>query len=445
MRTVLPLAVLLSLLIVAGFVIGCSSDADGAENGSSLVSGELPCDVSALLEEHCRGCHSSPPQFGAPMPLVTYGDLVRADHKGRVLDHVRMRMKDRSMPPPPSGRVAEEKIDLFERWVGGGAAPREPGAICGQGAAPTATTPRALACDADTHVGPAHPYAIKPDVPDEYVCYGFDVTRASKRHVIGLGPRVENASVVHHLLLFRSTEAVSPEPTPCKANPPLDWRLHGAWAPGGDAMMLPPQAGFPEEGISHWVMQVHYSNLGGLTGQVDASGYDLCTTDQLRRYDAGILATGTTDLLIPPRSATDTTCFYNWGAGATGDFRTEHPSIHVFGVMPHMHKLGTSMSVHRLAPGLPRRTLIDSKFEFGSQSTYQVDAVVGQLDQIQTRCSWKNSGDQPVSWGEETNAEMCFAFLSYYPAVQDPLWTWSVPAVSLGTTCYSEDNGSSAP
>lgn len=449
MRTDNPLSarlVLVMLLLVSGFIVACGNSDAGAADQSSLVVGELPCDVSALLVESCQGCHSSPPKFGAPMPLVTYADVMRAGANGRVVDHMRKRLADRSMPPASSSPVSQPKIDLFDRWVSEGAKPRAASEQCAVApAAPSTVVPKGLACTPDTHVGPARPYAIKADVPDEYVCYGFDIARQNKRHVIGLGPRVDNPNVVHHILLFRSPTAVAGEPAPCPSNPPLDWQLHAAWAPGGDAIMLPEEAGFPEEGVSHWAAQIHYSNLQRLSGQVDASGYDLCTTEQLRRHDAGILATGTMNLTIPPRSESSTTCHYNWGAGATGDFRTKHPDVKVFSVMPHMHKLGSAMAVHRLAPGLPRVTLVDSKFDFGAQSTYAVNVPVGGLDQITTRCTFKNSTDKTVQWGEDTSSEMCFAFLSYYPAVAaDPLWNWSVPSVSLGTTCYQEDASSKA-
>src|SRR5580692_10111133 len=40
----------------------------------------LPCDVDTVLVGHCQQCHSNPPQYGAPMPLVTYADLQAPSH-----------------------------------------------------------------------------------------------------------------------------------------------------------------------------------------------------------------------------------------------------------------------------------------------------------------------------------------------------------------------------
>jgi hypothetical protein len=235
---------------------------------------------------------------------------------------------------------------------------------------------------------------------------------------------------------------VSSEPAPCSGVPPLAWQLYAQWAPGGDAVELPAQAGFPMDGTTHWVVQVHYNNATALSGHADASGYDLCTTNELRPNDAAVMASGGFQFSIPPRAIDwDITCLYPWGAGALGDYASPHPDVHVFNVMPHMHKLGRSMDVYRLAPGIEQREPIalDDNFSFSSQSSYAADVDIHKGDVIQTRCGWSNPGDTPVGFGEHTSDEMCFAFLAYYPAIaNDAKWSWPVPAGSSATVCYDE-------
>ena len=67
-----------------------SKQGGGATGSSDVVSGGqkggttettatgLPCDVDAVLKTRCQTCHSSPAQFGASAPLVTYDDLQKA-------------------------------------------------------------------------------------------------------------------------------------------------------------------------------------------------------------------------------------------------------------------------------------------------------------------------------------------------------------------------------
>src|SRR5262245_48886263 len=38
----------------------------------------LPCNVSAILSQHCGNCHGAERNFGAPMSLVTWNDLHKA-------------------------------------------------------------------------------------------------------------------------------------------------------------------------------------------------------------------------------------------------------------------------------------------------------------------------------------------------------------------------------
>jgi hypothetical protein len=60
---------------------GASRGGSGGAGGNDAGGGPLPeprnipCALSTVLSERCVVCHDSPPQAGAPYPLVTYGDL----------------------------------------------------------------------------------------------------------------------------------------------------------------------------------------------------------------------------------------------------------------------------------------------------------------------------------------------------------------------------------
>jgi hypothetical protein len=56
-------------------VVDAGSDA-GAGDADACAPpsvGDLPCDVSAVLDI-CRNCHTMPPMSGAPFPFLTYED-----------------------------------------------------------------------------------------------------------------------------------------------------------------------------------------------------------------------------------------------------------------------------------------------------------------------------------------------------------------------------------
>lgn len=398
----------------------------------------LPCDVKGILEKNCTSCHGEPPRFGAPMPLVTHAQV--AANASTVLR--RITDDARPMPPPPNARLSDGDRKAFEAWVRAGT-PAGAGSGCETASKPGAPVAKPLSCAVDQRVRPPKPIAIDKSVPDPYYCYGFDVTSDVKRHVIGIGPHVDNDRVLHHILLFQSAEPFSREPVRCNKTPSSDWKLVAGWAPGVGNIELPKEAGFVEEaGDTHWIVQVHYNNAAGNTDALtDDSGMDLCSTDQLREFDADVMASGSTSFTIPPRSTYDLTCLYQWGSGFVGRGLPDTPDVHVFNVQGHMHGLGTKMEVHKIPYGRSKRDKIyvNDAFDFNSQEVRDVDIDITQDDIIQTRCVWKNTGDAPVKWGEGTHEEMCFAFLGYYPRIIDPkanLWKWVSPAASTQNHCY---------
>ena len=85
--------VALALASLTGLAAACGSSFEGApsdgsggagasgsngapsSNGSGGAGSGLPCDVAAVLATNCGECHTSPPKYGAPMPLADLDDL----------------------------------------------------------------------------------------------------------------------------------------------------------------------------------------------------------------------------------------------------------------------------------------------------------------------------------------------------------------------------------
>ena len=404
--------------------------ADGGKPGTQGGGGGggLPCDVSAIMQQNCALCHGSTPAYGAPSALVTYADLTapdKIDPTKKVYEAVKARVHATSwtMPPSPSSPLSAQDLATIDAWIAAGTPPSNDS--CEGSGADAGPPPKQLSCKPDQFIRSPSPFTMPPNTQDVYMCYGFDVTPAQKRHVVGFGPHIDNPKIVHHLLLFQSDTAYSTTPQECSATTSVGWRLVSGWAPGGQPMETPPEAGFPEEGATHWILQVHYNNAAGTNaGQVDKSGYDLCTTDQLRPNDADVMALGTLSANIPPRAMTDITC--EWDPTYIGN-------IHVFSTTPHMHKLGKIMSTYVQRGGQSMKLVDQQNFDFNYQTAYPASLDFQDGDKIMTRCGWNNTTDQTVKWGENTGDEMCFNFVSYYPKLSLPLWSWTSP--SMLATC----------
>ncbi|MFT3775404.1 MAG: peptidylglycine alpha-amidating monooxygenase [Minicystis sp.] len=412
----LPLFGLLSVIVNAA----CGSDDRARES-------ILPCDVSDVLAKRCATCHGATPSFGAPMPLVTYADLLAAapsDPARRVYEVIGTRTHDdaRPMPQPPYPRLDATEQKTLDDWIAAGApaatASCDGGSGHGGGGGPS--------CVPDVHVVPSTPYTVPTDTTDAYICYGIDVTASAKRHVTAFLPRIDNPKIVHHIVLFQADASAEPGPTPCALGGSAGWRIIGVWAPGNTGFTLPPEAGFPLEGTAHYVVQVHYNNVLHLSGESDASGFDFCTTSTLRPNDADVLAFGAINFSVPPQGSLDVTCEYQAPAVLGSGIR-------IVGGMPHMHKLGTRISTVRLGESGPEDLGTRDPWSFEDQFWSPIDRTVMPGDTIRTRCAWDNPGTVPVGFGENTEDEMCFTFAIYYPRIADPKWKWLKPAV--GATC----------
>src|SRR5262249_39847636 len=162
-------------------------------------------------------------------------------------------------------------LAAIDAWIAGGAKPGTE--ACGGDGSGTRNDPPPLPCTPDQTLRPKTPGTIAQDVTDQYLCYGVDINVTSARHVIATAPHLDNKAILHHLLLFQTDKAESPNPTPCNAGGSVGWRLFGGWAPGGGNVILPPEAGVRESGTTHWVVQVHYNNAKALANQSDSSGF----------------------------------------------------------------------------------------------------------------------------------------------------------------------------
>jgi len=315
------------------------------------------------------------------------------------------------MPPVSNRALSTEEMATLDAWFGAGA-PRASEACATTSGAADAPVP--LSCKPTVVLEPKTPFVMQADAKlDQYVCFGVDVERKKKQHIIGIGPKIDNTNILHHILVFETKKAIEANPHPCSTFQ-NGWKMIAGWAPGGSAFELPPEAGLPQnEGVTHYAVQLHYNNAKNLAGQRDASGMELCTTEDLRPNDAAVLAFGSVRVNIPPRSTTKIACDYV--------FDDRFKGATFFTASPHMHKRGQSMSTRRLVAGKSPELDVHTQaiFDFENQGGRPINVKVAPGDVFRTECTFKNPDDKTITFGENTDDEMCFHFMNYYPAVPD--------------------------
>jgi hypothetical protein len=84
-------------------------------------------------------------------------------------------------------------------------------------------------------------------------------------------------------------------------------------------------------------------------------------------------------------------------------------------VWPHMHMYGTHMKVTYLGAAGPQ-VLHDADYSFSNQKNFPIAPVtVAAGEKVLVDCTYVNPTALPVTWGDSSKAEMCFAGLYLYP------------------------------
>jgi hypothetical protein len=397
-------------------------------NGSGGAGSGLPCDVAAVLATNCGECHTSPPKYGAPMPLADLDDLhaaAESDPARKVWELVKERIADPVKPMPPSGDLPEADRAVLDAWLAAGA-PAASDEGCGAGGAGSGGAgdvgPDALPCT-PTHVFTAHAEGSDEafHVPEQgadnlYQCFTFKSPFDGVTQATAWAPITDDERVLHHWILYRTkTAQVDGGVMPCAM--PADATFVSGWAPGGTNFVLPENVGLELAGPEDWfILQVHYHNSAHHADALDRSGVALCTTDTPREHDAGIVTLGTVGIDVPPHAMghEETGTCPSW----ITSYLTE--PLHIIASFPHMHELGRKFRTDILRGGSESMVepLVEVEhFSFDDQKYYAHEPAVllHPGDAVRTTCTYDNPGNVAVKFGEKTEDEMCFNFAMVYP------------------------------
>ncbi|KAK3577799.1 hypothetical protein CHS0354_024842 [Potamilus streckersoni] len=297
---------------------------------------------------------------------------------------------------------------------------------------------RWLNCSAiKEHVCPAreHPGMMKktlkfpeshvPSAVTSYHCMIFDLPKDDDFHLVATRPEVDNSHVVHHMLLFGCDERLaevntSEKPYPCgmQAHPKCE-QLIGTWTLGSNGDCLHPDTGFRIgiHGYKRAALQVHWNNPTKSSTMTDGSGMTLFYTKQRRRYDAAMFTVGQEYIVIPPRMQSVSVTSVCPGDCTKDMFGG---NLYLIGAINHMHYLGHSQMITLYRDGKFHREITnDSEYHYDKPRFYQFDSPIELLpgDELRTVCTYSSANiNRTVKFGIGTDEEMCFGFLTYYPA-----------------------------
>jgi hypothetical protein len=385
-------------------------------------------DVEPLVQQSCDGCHGY--DGIAPMGLNSYlkAKLHGAQMATTVASHV--------MPPwPPSTEgvplkgsraLAADQIRLIQDWVTAGM-PEGPQSAHGE------LQPKVVHMNNNLSVAMKEPYTPEEGLTDDYRCFVIDPQVGTTQSITGYDIKPGTPGNVHHVILFEvlnqqgAVESVKaldgadgrPGYT-CFGGPMLDttqsgpdglppYRLVGGWAPGQGATLMPPHTGIKLEAGAVLLMQVHYNELNGRNPDLTTAQLQL-TPKTPDIQDALLVPIVDQRFHIKAGDA-----HYTHGQSFTLPAFIPKATIHA--VYPHMHLLGTQISLSTKHAGVETLLINVPNWDFHWQGSYELlnPVTVVPGDELSVSCTWDNSAAHQPSLrgvqGPPRTDEMCLGFL----------------------------------
>jgi peroxiredoxin/mono/diheme cytochrome c family protein len=406
--------------------IGCPLGGEKAVAKSGTVTYHR--DVLPILQNHCQSCHR-PGEVG-PFSLMTYKQAV--NWASDIKDYT----QSRKMPPwkPVAGpafhnerKLTEKEIATLAAWADGGTPEGDPK----DAPAPKQFTEGWQLGKPDLVLTVPEEMVIGPSGKDLFRVFVLPTRLPEDKYITAIDVRPGNKRVVHHTLNFidRTGKARELEEKEKKREKKAGEQDRGpgysvsmgvgflpqgglgGWAPGQMARELPEGTGYLLPRGADVVVQVHYHRNGREERDRLTIGLYFARKP-VKSVFQGMVIPGRF-LWVPANDP----AFKVKGAIEVLQDCTLHS------VMPHMHMLGKQIQVTLTPPeGQPTTLVAIRDWDYNWQETYflQKPIAIKAGTRMQVEAVYDNTDKNPnnpfnpprlVTFGEQTDNEMCFVFL----------------------------------
>lgn len=395
------------------FLLACgNAPKDAAASAADI---DYYSDVKPIIDAKCTGCHVT--GGIAPFPLTTYAEAqpMAPAMAGAV--------SARIMPPWPadstctdynaSRALTDDQIALIVGWADQGAAEGD----AAKEGLPLDRPGGMSRVDLDLPM----PNAYTPVVsPDEYRCFVIDWPEKTDTYVTGFRAKPGNAAIVHHVIAYHipADEADDFSALDSGAGyeclggpggpPGTQAQWIGAWAPGDLGNDFPDGTGMAIEAGSLVVLQIHY-NTSTAEAAPDVTAVEVKTDSSVTKqarivkwFDPLWVNAGTMD--IPAGDVTT----HTWVGTVPGK-----QDVTVYSSGLHMHTLGQEGTLSLNTDGKDECLLEIPNWDFHWQGTYWFSEpkVAHGGDEVTVSCTFNNTTDTDIAWGEGTEDEMCLGLM----------------------------------
>lgn len=267
------------------------------------------------------------------------------------------------------------------------------------------------------------PITVQPAAEDTQ-CMNLRLSNPTEIKVHQLRNKLSGGS--HHLIVYKvddPTVTESAAPYPCT---PFTGALNlsGMSAPVmitqkiEDALTLPDRVAYTFSPNQMIRIEMHFINSGDAPIEVSAVSEFYAVPESAISHEANILFIGTPDIEIQPGQVANVETYFTprrAGLDLTG--------AKFFAVTGHTHQHGRNVTVAlSTARGAPQQESVyaPTPFEWSEPETTVHEPEFTIPDGLQSgfalKCSYHNTSNEVVEFGESANDEMCFFWAYYYPS-----------------------------
>ena len=229
----------------------------------------------------------------------------------------------------------------------------------------------------------------------------------------------------HHLIIYKNDDPETVETTTPVGCTPFAGALNlkGLAAPvmitqrAEDALTLPEGVAYTFAPNQMIRIEMHFINSTDAPLEVSATSEFYAVPDSEIDHEANILFIGTPDINIPAGATMDIQRYFTPSRA-----QLDLSGARFFAITGHTHHHGLNVTVSTSTSTGGARTSVyaPTPFEWSEPETTvhrpEFTMPTGLQSGFDIKCSYKNTSNQTVSFGESANDEMCFFWAYYYPS-----------------------------
>jgi hypothetical protein len=260
------------------------------------------------------------------------------------------------------------------------------------------------------------PITVQPGVENTQ-CIVVPLGNPTPIHVGQIHNILGNAS--HHMIVYKVSDTTA-KLTPFKCQPftdtldPTKGSVLMVTQKKDDLLSLPSGVGYTLDANQMLRLEMHYINPDSTAQTLQSTSTMIPIPDAQYQNEAGFLFIGDPDITLPPNATTTLGPIFF-------PVPSQFANAQFFAITGHEHKLGTNVVISTASsktdPGTQVYNVPNWLWSEPATVTSSPPFSIPAGGGFKFSCTWNNTSQSTVAFGESATNEMCFFWAYYYPSI----------------------------